>query len=305
MILVTGGLGMIGASTAAALADLGEDVIVTGHRTTDVPSFLTGRVVIENLDVTDRAAFLALGDRYAIRDIVHLAGSIPDADPVDFFRSDLSGLLNVLEAARAWQVRRLAVASSISVYEGRDERPWTEDLALPSVRPPHAIAALKKAAEPIVLSALDGTGVHPVLLRIGSTWGPLMHPESPFNPVPALVSAVLRGERPAALRAEDGGDFGYARDTGRAIALLMTTAELGHVVYNVGSGFPYSHRELADSLGAALPGAGIEVVGDTEGAVRHPFLDIGRLRAETGFEPEFDVSSAVADYVAWRSSNGR
>ncbi|MGH3152708.1 MAG: NAD-dependent epimerase/dehydratase family protein, partial [Streptosporangiaceae bacterium] len=48
MILVTGGLGMIGANTARALTDLGHDVVVTGHRRTEVPSFLAGRVTVES-----------------------------------------------------------------------------------------------------------------------------------------------------------------------------------------------------------------------------------------------------------------
>ena len=67
MILVTGGLGMIGAHTARALADLGQEVVVTTHRRSDVPSFLAGRVTVESLDVTDRDAFLALADRHARR----------------------------------------------------------------------------------------------------------------------------------------------------------------------------------------------------------------------------------------------
>jgi nucleoside-diphosphate-sugar epimerase len=134
MILVTGGLGMIGAHTARALVDLGHEVVVTTHHRTEVPSFLAGTVAVESLDVTDREAFLAVGDRYDITDIVHLAGSIPGADPVQFFRTDLTGLLNALDAARAWGVRRRAVASSLGAYIGRTEIPWHEDLALPTQR---------------------------------------------------------------------------------------------------------------------------------------------------------------------------
>ena len=74
MILVTGGLGMIGAHTARALLDLGHEVVVSAHRRTEVPSFLAGRVTVEPLDVTDRDAFLALANRHDISDIVHLAG---------------------------------------------------------------------------------------------------------------------------------------------------------------------------------------------------------------------------------------
>jgi nucleoside-diphosphate-sugar epimerase len=105
MILVTGGLGMIGAHTALALADGGQEVVVTAHRRAEVPSFLAGRVTVASLDVTDRDAFLALGGRHDISDIVHLAGSIPDKDPVSFFRTDTAGLLNALDAWRAGNPR--------------------------------------------------------------------------------------------------------------------------------------------------------------------------------------------------------
>jgi nucleoside-diphosphate-sugar epimerase len=170
MILVTGGLGMIGAHTARALADLGQEVVVTTHRRTEVPSCLADRVTVEPLDVTDRDAFLALGDRHEISDIVHLAGSIPGEDPVGFFRTDTAGLLNALDAARAWRVRRFAVASSLGVYLGRPEVPWHEDLPLPAADLPHLIIAFKKAVEPLTTHSLQGSGVQPVVLRIGTIW---------------------------------------------------------------------------------------------------------------------------------------
>ena len=156
-ILVTGGLGMIGAHTARALADLGHDVVVTANRRTDVPSFLEGRVTVESLDVTDREAFLALGDRHDVSDIVHLAGSIPEADPVRYFRTDTIGLLNALDAARTWEVHRFAVASSLGVYVGRTEVPWHENLALPTTALPHLIVAFKKSVEPLTTHSLQGT----------------------------------------------------------------------------------------------------------------------------------------------------
>ena len=306
MILVTGGLGMIGAHAARALADLGHDVVVTSHRRTDVPSFLAGKVSVERLDVTDREAFLALGDRHEISDIVHLAGSIPGADPVEFFRADTSGLLNALDAARTWDVRRLAVASSLGVYIGRAEIPWHEDLALPAADLPHLIIAFKKAAEPLTTHSLQGTDVQPVVLRIGSIWGPLMDPESPFNRIPPYISAVLRGEQPRPLYADDGGDCCYAPDAGRAIALLMTAEALRHDTYNVSSGRMLTNRDLADALQAITPGLRLDLLpGRQNGPGADPYLDITRLTQDTGFKPAFDVATAVADYVAWRAGNPR
>ena len=306
MILVTGGLGMIGAHTARALVDLGREVVVTTHRRTEVPSFLAGNVTVEALDVTDRDAFLALGDRYDISDIVHLAGSIPDEDPVQFFRTDLTGLLNALDAARTWGVRRFAVASSLGAYTGRTEIPWREDLALPTTALPHLIVAFKKAAEPLTTHSLQGSGVQPVVLRIGTIWGPLVDPETPFFHIPPYISAVLRGDEPQPLYADDGGDSCYAPDAGRAIALLTTTDALRHDTYNVSSGRPYTNREVADALQAITPGLRLDLLpGRQEGPGGDPYLDITRLTEDTGFTPAFDVPAAVADYVTWRAKNPR
>ena len=305
MILVTGGLGMIGAHTARALADLGHEVVVTVYRRTGVPAFLAGRVTVEPLDVTDRDAFLALGARHDISGIVHLAGTIPE-DPVGFFRTEMTGLLNALDAARTWGVGRFAVASSIGVYAGRPETRWHEELALPTAALPHLIVAFKKAVEPLTTHGLRGSGIQPVVLRIGTIWGPLVDPESPFFHIPRYISAVLRGEQPRPLYAEDGGDCCYAPDAGRAIALLMTAETLRHDTYNVSSGRPFTNREVADALRAIHPGVRLELrPGRHGGPGPDPYLDITRLSRDTGFAPAFDVAAAVADYVAWRADNPR
>jgi nucleoside-diphosphate-sugar epimerase len=306
MILVTGGLGMIGAHTARALDDLGQEVVVTAHRRTEVPSFLAGRVIVEPLDVADRDAFLALADRHDISDIVHLAGSLPGGDPVRFFRTETTGLLNALDAARTWGVRRFAVASSIGVYAGRTETRWHEGLALAAAELPHLIVAFKKAAEPLTTHSLQGSGVQPVVLRIGTIWGPLVDPESPFFPIPSYINAVLRGEEPRPLYADDGGDCCYAPDAGRAIALLMTAETLRHDTYNISSGGPATNREFADALGAITPGLRLDLLpGRQAGPGQDPFLDTTRLTNDTGFAPTFDVPAAVADYVLWRADNPR
>jgi nucleoside-diphosphate-sugar epimerase len=306
MILVTGGLGMIGAHTARALVDLGHEVVVTAHRRTTVPSFLAGRVAVERLDVTDGDAFRALAGRHDIRDIVHLAGSLPGDDPVGFFRTETTGLLNALDAARTWGVRRFAVASSIGVYAGRTESRWHEELALPAAQLPHLIVAFKKAVEPLTTHGLEGWGVQPVVLRIGTIWGPLGDPESPFFPIPSYISAVLRGEEPGPLYADDGGDRCYAPDAGRAIALLMSADTLRHDTYNVSSNRPVTNREFADALQATIPGLRLDLLpGRQDGPGDDPYLDTTRLIEDTGFAPAFDVATAVADYIAWRADNPR
>jgi UDP-glucose 4-epimerase len=316
MILITGGLGSIGSHTARALLDLGESVVLTAHRSTDLPEFLAGepagRVVVEPLDTTDTAAFLDLGKRREISGIVHLAAARYDLpDPIAYLRADCTGLLNALEAARAWGVRRFSVASTIGVYAGVDGVALHEDAALPVVAP-HQIPVFKKTAELFAAVAGDSAGFETVSLRIGTIWGPLGVPDNPFTPLPRLISAAAWGEdpdltppRPPAY-AEDASDLCYVKDCGRAIALLMVSERLNHRAYNVSAGRLVGYSEVVAAINAAIPGAGITLP-EGRNPDRPPdnHLDISRLREDTGFRPEYDVERAVPDYVDWLRRHDR
>jgi UDP-glucose 4-epimerase len=313
MILITGGLGSIGSHTARALLDLGEPVVVTAHRSTQLPEFLAGDgVVVEPLDTTDRAVFLDIGKRHEITGIVHLAAGRYDLpDPVEYLRAETQGLLNALEAARAWGVRRFSFASTIGAYAGVDEVALHEDTPLP-VLAPHQIHAFKKAAELLAPLIGDSAGFETVSLRIGTIWGPLGLPDSPFFPLPRLLSAAVRGEdpdltppRPAAY-AEDASDLCYVRDCGRAIALLMVTERLNHRIYNVSTGRLVGYSEVVDAINAAVPGANLTLPeGRNPGRPPDNYLDTTRLQADTGFKPEYDVERAVPDYVHWLRNHDR
>jgi UDP-glucose 4-epimerase len=310
MILVTGGLGSIGSHTARALLDLGESVVLTAHRSTQLPEYLAnepgGRVVVEPLDTTDEAGFLDIGKRHEITGIVHLAAARYDLpDPVEYLRADTLGLLNALKAATVWGVRRFSVASSIAAYLGVDEVPLREDAPLPVVAA-HQIPVFKKTAELFAALVGESAGFDAVSLRIGTIWGPLGPPDNPFTPLPRLLSAAVWGQdpdltppRPSAY-AEDGTDLCYVKDCGRAIALLMLAERLNHRIYNVSSGRLVRYREVVASINAAVPGANLSLPeGRNPGRPPDNYLDTTRLRADTGFRPEYDVERAAADYVDW------
>jgi UDP-glucose 4-epimerase len=316
MILITGGLGSIGSHTARALLDLGESVVLTAHRSTRLPEYLAeepgGRVVVEPLDTADQAAFLDIGKRHEITGIVHLAAAPHDLpDPVEYLRADSLGLLNALEAAMVWEVRRFSVASTIGVYMGVDEISLREDAPLPVVAA-HQIPVLKKTAELFAELAGDSAGFETVSLRIGTIWGPLGLPDNPFTPLPRLVSAAVWGEdpdltppRPPAY-AEDATDLCYVKDCGRAIALLMLAERLNHRIYNVSSGRLVRYSEVVAAINAAVPGANITLP-EGRNPDRPPdnYLDTTRLGADTGFRPEYDVERAVPDYVGWLRGHDR
>jgi UDP-glucose 4-epimerase len=316
VILITGGLGSIGSHTARALLDLGESVVLTAHRSTQLPEYLAdepgGRVAVEPLDTADEATFLDIGKRHEITGIVHLAAARHDLpDPVEYLRADSLGLLNALKAATVWGVRRFSVASTIGVYMGVDEVPLREDAPLPVVAA-HQIPVFKKTAELFAELTGDSAGFDTVSLRIGTIWGPLGPPDNPFFALPRLLSATVWGEdpdltppRPSAY-AEDATDLCYVKDCGRAIAQLILAERLNHRIYNVSSGRLVRYSEAVDAINAVVPGANVTL---PEG--RNPdrptpnYLDTTRLRADTGFRPEYDIERAVPDYVDWLRRHDR
>ena len=311
MLLVTGGLGFIGSHTTRALLDRGESCVLAQRRTeTEAPLFpddVGERVHLEQVDVTDRRALFDLGERHEITGIVHLAGAY-FGDPVHDARANLDALLNLVEAARTWGVRRMGVASSIGVYDGGGAGPQHEGQPLP-LTAHHGIAASKKVNEILVSHLGEATGVEIYSARIGAIWGPLGRATSRFFALPQLVHAAVAGEPvdvstlPGGVppRAEDGIDLLYVRDCGRALAALQLAERLQDRVYNVSGGRMTTYREVADALAAAVPG---HVAPLRPGADRDPrfpamWLDISRLRRDTGYEPSFDLTLAVADYVGW------
>jgi UDP-glucose 4-epimerase len=322
MILITGGLGFIGTHTARALLDLGESCVLAQRRTEALPGAFAqeagARVLVERVDITDRERFLQIGRRHRITGIVHLAGSVPwppaADEPVAGARRAIDSLLNVVEAAGDWGVRRVGVASTIGVYGGVDaQSPLHEDLPLPMTSG-HVIPAFKKVGELLSDHLAGATGVEIVNLRISAIWGPLGRPTSVFFPAPQLVHAAARGRAPdlstlhGPAYADNGGDLCYARDCGRAIALLQVTEKLSHRTYNVASGRVTTNGELVAAIREVVPGARIDLPGgrDPDGPATDIHLDVTRIHRDTGYRPAYDTGRAVADYLDWlRAGNER
>ena len=314
MILITGGLGFIGSHVTRALLDLGESCVLLQRRTTGPSGLIAAdegtRLFVERADVSDIGALREIGDRHKITGIVHLAGGfgLDTTDPIGAAQRGTDGLLGLLGLAIEWQVTRVGVASTIGVYDGPGDSPLREDLPLPMTAV-HPIPAAKKVHELLADFIANATGLDIYLTRIGGAWGPLGRPASMFIAAPQMVHAAVRGrslDQP--VYAADGGDLVYVRDCGRAIALLQLADRLSYRTYNVSAGRVTTNAEVAAAISEVIPGAQL-ALRDGRGTGwpgRDIYLDISRLREDTGFRSGYDTTAAVADYVGWlRSGNER
>jgi GDP-4-dehydro-6-deoxy-D-mannose reductase len=298
--LVTGGSGFVGHHLVAHLAAAGDEVV-----TCDRAPLPDGEV----LDITDAAATVDLVGRVRPEVIYHLAGWADVGGswhaPVEAFRANAEGTLNVLQAATDVGVDRVLAVSSADVYGAvsEDELPLTEDSPL---RPASPYAASKVAADFLALQAWLGRRLPVLRVRAFNHLGP---GQTDKFVAPALASRIARNE-------VEGGDvitignlsarrdFTDVRDVVRAYRLLMEHGEPGEV-YNVCSGRDVAVQELADDLLAmASHPMRFETDPDLLRPVDVPVLrgDHTRLTKATGWQPDIPLSRTLTDLLDdWRT----
>jgi UDP-glucose 4-epimerase len=306
-VLITGGMGFTGLHTARALLDAGEDVVITWYQTWREPSFLKDeyqkRVKIERLDVTSHHDVLDVVRKHQVSDICHLAvPGLGALSPAEDFRVNMAGLINVLEAGRLFGVKRISVASSQTVYAGLPEGPFREDINLPAQSRSNT-EAYKKAWEILALHWGDRTGVEVVILRLGGICGPLYHTLA--NLMSRLVHAAVKGADPDYGRggkpfAEDTQDWGYVKNLALGVQLLHTTPKLNHGIYNVGGGRAVANQEIVDSIHELIPDAKLPMEPGRSPRWRpNGYMDLSRLKDDTGYKAKYEIPEAVADYIRW------
>ena len=306
--LITGGLGFIGLHTARAMLDLGEDVVLTQYRVAREPDFIKPeigkRAQVEQLDVTNKDRLMEIGRKHKIDRICHLAvPGLGALSALDDFTVNMQGLINILEAGREWECKRVGLGSSGAVYQNaRQPDGVNREDQLLNTTGGGATGTWKKCFEIIGAYFGDRTGLEVVNLRIAGIYGPLYHSMS--NLPSRLVHAAVKGEAPT-LRgdtyAEDGSDATYVKDCGRGLALLMTADKLNHRTYNVATGRSTTPGEMVSEIQKVIPSFKGDFLkeGRSPGSPGSSYGDIARIKADTGYEPRYLVDKSMADYIAW------
>ena len=309
MILVVGGMGFIGLNTTLRLLDAGETVVITQHSAHRVPDalapYLDDRVFVERVDVTKVYEVMEAAHRHNAESIISFAA--PPArgiSPQEDYRIYTLGLQSLLETTRVLGLRRLSLASSQSVYGSLPQGPFREDMPLP-LGSRTQVEAFKKAMEIHASHYAARANIEVVSLRIASIYGPYYY--SMFNPMSRMCHAALKGEDPdfsdrpgGAISEDDEGDWTYVGDLARGIQLLHTAENLSHDVYNIGSGRTCTTKEIFEAVQQAVPGAQCSALKPGRSPAANPpnpVMDLSRISADAGYEPEHDIASGIAAYV--------
>jgi dTDP-L-rhamnose 4-epimerase len=337
-VLITGGAGFIGSHLADELLAHGyrvrvlDDLTPQVHAGNERPAYLAADVELLVGDIRDPDAVTRAVE--GVDAVVHLAARVGVGqsmyEQAEYAGANTLGTTVLLDALQEHPVRKLVVASSMSIYgegayepapaaertqEQLERRDWEprgpngEELTAvptPETKEPvlaSVYALTKFDQERLCLLYGASYDLPTVALRLFNVYGPRQALSNPYTGVLAIFASRLLNDKPPVVY-EDGNqrrDFVHVSDVARAFRLaLENDGADGHAV-NVASGESASVLDVAQALAQVLgKDSAPELPGTYRaGDIRHCFADVTLARDLLGFEAQADRDEALAEFAQW------
>jgi len=298
-VLVTGGAGFIGSHLTEALTTLGARVVVLDDLIGGSTDNLKGMDAVDFVHGSILDQSLVEKTLAGCRFVFHQAalGSVPASieRPRSYVEVNVTGTLNILEAARLSGVERIMFAASSSAYGESPTLPKSETMP-PSPLSPYA--ASKVAAEALMSAYAHSYGLDTVSLRYFNIFGPRQNANSAYAAViAAFAKSLLQGQPPVIFGdGEQSRDFTYVANAVHANLLAARCADrLNGIPLNVACGEQVTINELALKMAAALGRPNLKPLYKPArtGDVKHSLADLRQVRAAIGFAPLLDWSAGL------------
>ena len=321
-VLVTGGAGYIGSTTAKALEEAGHTPVILDSLLTGPLAFVKDRIFYQG-DIADRALVRRVIDEHPdIEATIHMAARIvvPESveKPYEYYRDNVAKSLELFDELNALGKPRVLFSSSASLYAMKDDFEVTEEDALD---PPSPYARTKRMMEQVLQDMAVATDLRAIILRYFNPIGSDPDLESgiyakePSHVLGQLVMAA-RGQKDAFTitgvdhPTRDGTgirDYIHVWDLARAHVRaieafdeVIAAAGTPSVIINVGTGEGVTVRELVTAFQNVF---GQEVPvreapprpGDAVGA----FANVDRSAELLDWRTELSLEDAIASALAW------
>ena len=255
--IVTGGCGFIGSHLADNLIKLNFEVVVidnlsVGRRENishlnENSQFTFVDADISNFDLIEpifRGADLVFH-------LAALADIVPSIEnPTEYYKSNVNGTFNVLQACRKHKVKKIIYAGSSSCYGIPDEYPTKETA---SIRPQYPYALTKNIGEQLVMHWCQLYNLSAISLRFFNVYGPRARTSGTYGAVFGVFLAQKLANKPFTV-VGDGNqtrDFTFVSDVVNAI-IAAAESDLSGEVINIGSNNTYSINRLVELLGGEI-----------------------------------------------------
>ncbi|MBV9229769.1 MAG: UDP-glucose 4-epimerase GalE [Chloroflexi bacterium] len=317
-LLVTGGAGYIGSVMTAQLLEAGHEVTVFDNLLKGHPqavhrgaTFIKGDLLHrEELHQVLKTGFDGVL-HFAALSLVGESVQVPER----YYRNNVCGTLNLLDAMRDAQVPRLVFSSTAAVYGEPEEIPILETAV---TRPTNPYGGSKLAVDQMIGFEAAAHGLAAVSLRYfnvagaGGHLGEDHHPETHLIPI---VLAVAVGQRSAVqiygtdYPTRDGSairDYIHVEDLARAHLLALNSIQAGeHRIYNLGNGQGFSVREVIEEA-RKVTGKSINAVEAPRRAGDPPVLVASsqKIQDELGWIPQKpELAVMIVDAWQWHQAH--
>jgi len=318
-VLITGGMGVNGAVTARLMVRDGLRPVLLDNR----EDFILMQDIKDKVDcvigdVCDPNFLTQVVEEFKIDCIAHLAALMPEpaeADPRLGIRVGAEGTVNILEVARAKNIKRVVFTSSKAVYgeingeEGPPNyKPVREDYRK---IPADLYGSIKVCCEELGRYYREAYGIEFIALRFVSIYGP--GKEARHGPLSFYGQLIERAREGAKWVIPEGGDQSndavYVGDVGRSVFLALKAPAPGAWTFNIGTGKAVTPRDFLNAAAKLFPNHRIELgPGPSKlGRSKQSYcvFDISAAKEHIGYEPAYSVEEGVRDYVATMDRLGR
>ena len=296
--LVTGGCGFIGSHIVDLLLKEGNRVRVLDNFSTGRPDNLAHHKDNPDLEIieVDITGYERIKDCFkGIDYVMHLAALadiVPSiVSPADYYKSNVLGTFNVVEAARKAKIKKLIYTASSSCYGIPDKYPTLEDS---KIKPEYPYALTKYLGEETVFHWGKVYDLPVVSLRLFNVYGPRSRTSGTYGAVFGVFLAQKLKNRPFTV-VGDGSqtrDFTYVTDVANAF-YTAANSDIAGEVFNVGSGQPQSVNRLVELIGGEKT-----YIPKRPGEPDCTHADIGKIKTILGWETKVSFEDGVKEIMA-------
>ena len=302
-VLVTGGLGYIGAYAVRDILDRGWKVRILDNRYRSDPRTASELLALPGVELVEgdvRYAHTVERAMNGAEAVVHLAAVCMNksiADPTESLDVNLVGTQNVLDAASRSGVRRIVYASSASVYGNPDELPMRET---DPMRPITPYCVAKLAGEQLLAFYGERSKLSWLGLRFFNVYGPGQPTDAYYTSViMTFLRRLAAGESPVIDgKGDQSMDFVHVRDVARAVGIALDSDASGECL-NVGTGVQTTIADLADRLIRAWGEDHHPVFRPREVLVTRREASIDRIGEVLGWAPQIGLEEGMASLLDW------
>lgn len=296
--LVTGGCGFIGSHLSEMLLADGHEVVIVDNlacgRLENLATFKSHpKLTYVNADIRDRKS---IAENFKGVDwVFHMAGLadiVPSIEqPDNYYDTNVTGTLNVLQSALAAGVKRVVYAASSSSYGIPDEFPTPESSA---IKPQYPYALTKYMGEELVLHWAHTYKLPAVSLRLFNVYGPRSRTTGAYGAVFGVFLAQKLSGKPFTVvgDGQQTRDFTYVTDVAAAFIAAAKSNASGEAM-NVGSGNHYSVNYLV----SLLEGPVVHIA-KRPGEPDCTFADTSKIRKTLNWKPVVPLEQGVKNMLA-------